>query len=188
MGDEQKIVSLYKEVKDIQNVIENAEIDLQIKKYIHEKCAKIDETYKDFMDNYLDFREISDNLYDGIYISDGSGKTIFVNKGYLRHTEIPKEKLIGRTVEEITEEGLYKGAVTMEVIKRKEPVNSLGKIMGNNKDVLVSGTPIFDDDGNVKLVVINNRDISNLKELEQINAKLNRDKQRADEEINYLRK
>ena len=97
-------------------------------------------------------------------------------------------KLIGRTVKEITEEGLYKGAVTMEVLERKEPVNSLGKILGNNKEVLVSGSPIFDEEGNVKLVVINNRDISDLKELEKINAKLNKDKKRAYEEINYLRK
>lgn len=188
MGEEQKIIRLYEELKDIYNLIENTEIDLEIKNSINEKYRKINEIYTDFMDNYLDFKEISDNLYDGIYISDGNGKTIFVNKAYLRNTEIPKEKLIGRTVKEITEEGLYKGAVTMEVLARKEPVNSLGKILANNKDVLVSGSPIFDDDGNVKLVVINNRDISDLKELEQINAKLNEDKQRATEEIKYLRK
>ena len=188
MGDEQKIVKLYKEFKDIQNIIESTEIDTKFKESINKKCHKIDVIYADFMDNYLDFKEISDNLYDGIYISDGTGKTIFVNKAYLRNTEIPEEKLIGRTVKEIAEEGLYKGAVTMEVIKRKEPVNSLGKILGNNKEVLVSGSPIFDEEGNVKLVVINNRDISDLKELEQINAKLNKDKERANEEINYLRK
>lgn len=188
MGDEQKVINLYNEIKDICNIIDNTEICAEVKKYVSEKIVKIDKIYSDFMDNYLDFREIADHLYDGIYISDGTGKTIFVNKAYLRNTEIPKEKLIGRTVKEITEEGLYKGAVTMEVIARKEPVNSLGKILVNNKDVLVSGSPIFDDEGNVKLVVINNRDISNLKELERINAKLNEDRQRANEEINYLRR
>lgn len=188
MGDEQKIINLFEEFKDIQTIIEVADINMEIKKSINEKYDKINEIYMDFMDNYLDFKEISDNLYDGIYIADGTGKTIFVNKAYLRNTEIPREKLIGRTVKEITEEGLYKGAVTMKVLERKEPVNSLGKILGNNKEVLVSGSPIFDEDGNVKLVVINNRDISDLKELEIINAKLNKDKKRADEEINYLRK
>ena len=188
MGDEQKIISLFKEFKDIQKIIEDADIDVGIKKYVNEKYDKINEIYTDFIDNYLDFKEISDNLYDGIYIADGTGKTIFVNKAYLRNTEIPMGKLIGRTVKEITEEGLYKGAVTMEVLERKEPVNSLGKILGNNKEVLVSGSPIFDEEGNVKLVVINNRDISDLKELEKINAKLNKDKKRAYEEINYLRK
>ena len=188
MDDKQKIISLYKEVKDIQNIIKNTEIDLEIKEFANKKYARIDEIYTDFMDNYLDFKEISNNLYDGIYISNGQGVTIFVNDAYVRNTGIKREQLIGRTVKEITEEGLYKGAVTMDIIEKKEPINSLGKSLVNNKDVLVSGTPIFDDEGNVKLVVINNRDISDLKELEQINAKLNKDKQRADEEINYLRK
>ena len=165
MGDEQKIINLYNEIKNIYNIIENTEIDLETKRTVDKKYKKINEIYTDFMDNYLDFKEISNNLYDGIYISNGQGVTIFVNDAYVRNTGIKREKLIGRTVKEITEEGLYKGAVTMEVIARREPVNSLGKILGNNKDVLVSGTPIFDDDGNIKLVVINNRDISNLKEL-----------------------
>ncbi len=31
MDDKQKIISLYKEVKDIQNIIKNTEIDLEIK-------------------------------------------------------------------------------------------------------------------------------------------------------------
>lgn len=188
MGDEQKIISLHKELKDLYKLIDSRETDGDTKKSAKEKFEKINEIYCDFMDNYLDFREISDNLYDGIYIADGNGKTIFVNKAYLKNTEIPKEKLIGRTVKEISEEGLYKGAVTMEVLARKKPVNSLGKIVGNNKDVLVSGSPIFDEEGNVKLVVINNRDISDLKELELINAKLNEDKQKADQELDYLRK
>lgn len=188
MDDKQKIISLYKEVKDIQNIIKNVEIDLKTKNYVNEKYNKIDEIYTDFMDNYLDFKEISNNLYDGIYISNGQGVTIFVNDAYVRNTGIKREQLIGRTVKEITEEGLYKGAVTMDIIEKKEPINSLGKSLVNNKDVLVSGTPIFDYEGNVKLVVINNRDISDLKELEQINAKLNKDKKRADEEINYLRR
>ena len=188
MGDEQKIISLYKELKNMYNIIESTEIDLEVKKFLNEKYNKINEMYDDFIDNYLDFKEISDNLYDGIYISDGTGKTIFVNKSYSKSTGIAKERIIGRNVKDISEEGLYKGAVTMEVIDRKEAVNSLGKSLVNNKEVLVSGSPIFDGDGNVKLVVINNRDISNLKELERINAKLNEDKQRANEEINYLRK
>ena len=39
----------------------------------------------------FDFREIGDHLYDGIYISDGSGKTIHVNKAYTRITGVRVE-------------------------------------------------------------------------------------------------
>lgn len=188
MGDEQKIKKLAKEIEEIYEIVDRERLNPRTKLIINEKYMNIKEIYKDFMDNYLDFIEISDNLYDGIYISDGKGKTLFVNEAYTRTTGITKDEVVGRTVKEISDEGkLYKGAVTMEVIEKKEVVNSLGKSFKNDKDLLVTGTPIFDEEGNVRLVVINNRDISGLKELEQKIAELQHDKLRASEEIKYLR-
>jgi len=188
MGDEQKIKKLAKEVEEIYKIVDRERLNPKTKFIINEKYSNIKEIYKDFMDNYLDFFEISDNLYDGIYISDGKGKTLFVNEAYTRTTGITKDEVVGRTVKEISDEGkLYKGAVTMEVIEKKEVINSLGKSFKNDKDLLVTGTPIFDEEKNVRLVVINNRDISGLKELEQKIAELQHDKLRASEEIKYLR-
>ncbi|MBP1927252.1 PAS domain S-box-containing protein [Sedimentibacter acidaminivorans] len=189
MGDELKIKKIVDDIDDIYNVIKTKELSFSEKILIDDKYSEIKDTYADFINNYLDFKEISDNLYDGMYISNGKGKTIYINKAYTKITGITKEEVIGRTVKEITEEGnLFKGAVTMEVIERKEGVNSLGKSLKNNKDLLVSGSPIFDQNGNIKLVVINNRDISDLKELELKIAELNDEKIKATEEIKFLRK
>lgn len=141
-----------------------------------------------FFNEYFDFQEIADNLFDGIYISDGKGKTLFINEAYTRITNIKKDEILGRNVQEILDEGrLYKGAVTLEVIKQKKKVNSIGKILKLNKDVLVSGSPIFDKNGNVELVVINNRDISELKELEYELENLRKNSLKVDEEIKFLR-
>nr|WP_300094404.1 sigma 54-interacting transcriptional regulator [Sedimentibacter sp.] len=189
MGEELKVKIIKQEIDEIYEIIENLNINQDAMGELQQKFHKVEETYHDFMDNYLDFIEISDHLYDGIYISDGTGKTIFVNDAYSRITGITKDEVVGRSVLEISREGrLYKGAVTMEVIKRKEMVNSLGKSLVNDKDLLVTGSPIFDENGEVRLVVINNRDISNLKELELKNAELQNDKQRANQEIEFLRK
>lgn len=189
MGDEIKIKNLMKQIEDIYNIISKAKLNQEDEDLINNKHTAVKEIYEDFIENYLDFKEISDNLYDGIYISDGKGKTIFVNKAYTRTTGISKEEVIGRTVKEISDEGkLYKGAVTMDVLKRKETVNSMGKSFRNGKDLLVTGSPILDENGNIKLVVINNRDISGLKELEYKIAELQNDKLKASEEIKYLRK
>jgi PAS domain S-box-containing protein len=189
MGDEQKIKNIMNEINDIMKLIEDGlEIAPDLSAELNERYGRIRDFYKDFMDNYLDFIEISDNLYDGIYISDGTGKTLFINKAYSKLTGITKEEIVGRTVKDISEEGkLYKGAVTMDVIERKEVVNSLGKGLKTNIDLLVTGTPIFDEEGNVRLVVINDRDISGLKDLEIKIAELQEHKMRASEEIKYLR-
>ena len=125
----------------------------------------------------LNFEEIANHLYDGIYISDGEGKTLFINKAYTRITGITPEMVLGRNVKEITEKYmLYKNAVTLKVIKEKKRVDSIGESLMNNQKMLITGNPIFDEQGNVKRVVINNRVFTDLeslmRQLENTNDKL----------------
>ncbi|MCY7007367.1 sigma 54-interacting transcriptional regulator [Fusobacterium simiae] len=134
----------------------------------------------------FDCLEILNNLYDGIYIVDGDGKTIFVNDAYCKITGIPREELIGKKVQEIQKKGLYKGSVTERVLKEKKVISSIGKSTITNKDILVTGTPIFDEKGKIKLIVINDRDISELKRLEIENIKYKEIQEKTDEKINFL--
>lgn len=188
MGEEKNVKKIISKIDELKKIIDKANIDYDLKVQIDKIYEGINETYKDFLENYLDFREIADHLYDGIYISDSEGNTIFVNNAYSRLTGISKEEVMGRNVKEISEEGkLYKRPVTMDVIERKEVVNSVGKSLKNNREFLVTGSPIFDEDGNLKLVVINDRDISELKELQHTITDLQYYKTIADEEIKYLR-
>lgn len=171
--------------KDIDRIFLEA---VEKNKNIKEKYKLIQEEYHEFLNNYFDFKEIADNLFDGIYISDGEGKTLFINEAYTRITGITKEEIIGKNVKDILAKGdIYKGAVTLDVIKEKKRINNIGKIVKLNKDVLVTGSPIFDANGKVELVVINNRDISELKELENKIEKLKKTSLKVDEEIKFLR-
>ena len=116
-----------------------------------------------FQAGYYDFREICDNLYDGIHITDGEGKVLFINQAYTRTTGIRPAEILGRKVADIEAEGvLYRGSVTEQVLKRRERVNSVAIILKLDKEVLVTGNPVFDGAGNIKLVVTNTRDFPEL--------------------------
>ena len=134
----------------------------------------------------FDCSEILNNLYDGIYIVDGDGKTIFVNDAYCKITGIPREELIGKKAQEIQKKGLYNGSVTERVLKEKKVISSIGKSTITNKDILVTGTPIFDENSKIKLIVINDRDISELKRLEIENMKYKEIQEKTDEKISFL--
>lgn len=143
----------------------------------------------------LDFREIGDHVNDGIYISDGNEKTLYVNKAYSRITGIKPDEVLGRYVSDLVKEGLYKFAVTPEVIKLKKQVNSIGESLRNGTKMLISGDPIFDEAGNVKIVVATNREITELlamqAELEASQKKIKaveEDKNKSLQEIEHLRK
>ena len=156
-----------------------------LRKALHEM-----EQAKDF-----DFREIGDHLYDGIYIADGNGKTLYVNKAYTRITGIEAEEIIDKYVSDCESACLYKNAVTPEVIKHKQQVNAMAESLRNGSKMLISGNPIFDEAGNVKKVVVVDRDITDLlimkSELEASQQKMKaveKDQYRANQEIEHLRK
>ena len=146
-------------------------------------------------EDLLDFREIGDHLYDGIYISDGSGKTLYVNKAYTRITGIHADEIVGRYVEELEKAGYYKNAVTPQVIKQKKQVNAMAESSRNGTKMLITGNPIFDEAGNVKKVVVIDREITDLlqmqAELEATQQKMQAveaDKNKNKQEIEHLRK
>lgn len=88
----------------------------------------------------LDFHQVCQNLYDGIHITDGEGRILFINDAYTRTTGIRPEQVLGRRVSEI--EGLlYQGSVTEQVLKTRQRVNSVATILALDKEVLVTGTP-----------------------------------------------
>ena len=137
----------------------------------------------------LDFREVCEHLYDGIHITDGEGKVLFINEAYTRTTGIRPEDVLGRRVSDIEAEGkLYRGSVTAQVLERRERVNSVATILGLNKEVLVTGTPVFGFDGAIKMVVTNTRDFPELKRLEQQLLTLTEESRKAHEELAYLRR
>ncbi len=143
----------------------------------------------------LDFREIGDHLYDGIYITDGQGKTLYVNEAYTRITGIRPEEVLGKYVDELLQAGVYLNAVTPEVLKQKKQVNAMGESLRNGTKMLITGSPVFDDEGNVKKVVIIDREITDLLQMkanleasqQQIKA-VEKDKIKSALEVEHLRK
>ena len=110
----------------------------------------------------LDFQEIGDHLYDGVYIADGSGMTLYVNKSYERITGLKAEEVVGRYVQDLLDEGVYSNAVTPEVLRLKKRVDSVGQSTRNGARMLITGNPIFDRNGNIKLVAVIEREITDI--------------------------
>lgn len=125
------------------------------------------ETYKS-INKELD--AIIESSYDGLYITDGQANTLRVNKAYERISGLRREDLIGCNMKELVEKGFINQSVSLEVLKRREPVTIMQEISSQNtkKKVIVTGNPIFDEGKNeIILVVTNVRDITELEELRE---------------------
>lgn len=109
---------------------------------------------------------IIESSFDGLWISDGEGRVLRINKASEKINEVKPSEVIGRNVRDLMKEGFYDKSVTLEVLEKKTTVSLLEKVRSGKK-ILVTGNPIFDGEGNVELVVVNERYIPYLNELEE---------------------
>ena len=107
---------------------------------------------------------IIESSYDGLYITDGSANTIRVNHSYERITGLKRQQLIGRNMNDLVRDRIFDHSVTLEVLEKQQQVTILQQIKGD-KQVMVTGTPICDQNDEIIFVVTNVRDITELNEL-----------------------
>ena len=113
---------------------------------------------------HRELEAIFESSEDGMYITDGSATTIRVNGAYERITGLSRHNLIGKTMEALIAEGVFDYSVTLEVLEKGRQVSLLQHVRGG-KQVMVTGTPIFNDQGEITLIVTNARDITELNQL-----------------------
>ncbi len=104
--------------------------------------------------------------YDGIWVTDPEGRCLDINEAYERITGIPAKVVIGRTMQELVGEGYFDQSVTLLVMKQLKSI-TINQTVKGKKRILVTGTPVFDDQGKLFRVVTNVRDITELVNLQE---------------------
>jgi PAS domain S-box-containing protein len=107
---------------------------------------------------------IIDSSYDGLWICDREGKVVRINHASEKINGIKADHIIGKKMEDLVREGLIDRSVTLEVLKARAAITIIQKLR-NGKQILVTGNPFFDDQGEISLVVVNERDITELDNL-----------------------
>lgn len=124
----------------------------------------------DFGLSEADWLEIVSFSFDGIYVADGDGTTLYVSPGCERNYGVPAEYLVGRNVRDIEREGIFRPSVVLRVIQAKKRITLLQETQ-SGKHLMATGNPIFDSAGNLHRVVCNSRDVTELIQLrEQLRA------------------
>jgi PAS domain S-box-containing protein len=109
---------------------------------------------------------IFSSTYDGLWILNGEGRVLRLNKAAERISGIEAKDVIGKSIREMMADKLFDRSVTLEVLKRKTQVTLIQTVKGKKK-VLLTGTPVFDDQHRIEFVVVNDRDITELNQLRE---------------------
>lgn len=143
-----------------------AELDMCLP-YLLSKKTKL---FEELSDNYTEIKSLKEELetiiessYDGIVVTDEVGKILKVNSAWVKmigYEEMAHEELVLG----MEEKGIIFPSATLLALQEKRRVSFIQN-SANGKKFLATGTPIFDNQGNINKVVTNIRDIDELNKL-----------------------
>ena len=152
--------------------------DIGEEKALSEQLDKLKETNSEL-------NEIIELSADGLVSVDHSGIILRLNKAYKRILGIKNENFIGKPAQLLVDKGYLPELVSAQVLKRHKPTNIMVTL--KNKDVLLTGRPVFNEQGRLVRVVANIRDLTKLNNLKNQLDKYHELANRYETEIHHLR-
>lgn len=129
---------------------------------------------------------IINSSYDGMFITDGQGNVLRLNKAYEQITGIKADEIIGKNMEKLVEENYYDQSVTLLVMRDKRSI-TINQVVKGDQKILVTGNPVFNEQGELVRVVTNVRDVTKLVALQDQLAKTQEQTLKYKTELSHLR-
>ena len=126
---------------------------------------------------------VFDNVYNGIYIVDGKGVTIRVNRAFEEMSGISNAEIAGRSLYDLVGANNYfTGSASLLVLERKAPATATYSTSTNRK-LLVKGRPIFGEAGEIRYIINTIWDLTVVHYNKEIDSDTARDQLLAEEDI-----
>lgn len=114
----------------------------------------------------LDLEAVFNTSYDMFYISDGKGITQRASRSTERLYGYSPEDLVGKSIYDLERSGVFQPSITRLVLERKEKVQVIQSTRLGGR-LMVVGTPVKDEQGNIVRVINFSRDITEEKRLQE---------------------
>ncbi|KKM11172.1 hypothetical protein SY88_09945 [Clostridiales bacterium PH28_bin88] len=112
-----------------------------------------------------ELNDVIDLSADGLVVSDSDGTLLRMNKAYEQIVGVKAQDFIGKPAAELKKCGVLPEVVTTRVLESGKQENLCLRIRG--REVLLTGRPIFDDEGKIFRVVATIRDLNELNMLKE---------------------
>lgn len=121
-------------------------------------------TINDF--NGEELKELLNYYYGNVLVTDGDGVLIYLNESAASSFGLTVDEIVGHTCYEMQREGYYDYSVAKEALEGKKSVISRYTTK-KGISVICCANPIFDENGNIKRLVVYTQDMNMLKNVMQ---------------------
>jgi len=108
---------------------------------------------------------IIDSSSDGLWICDSDANVIRINPASERINNIKAREVVGHNMHDLVNERIFDRSATLEVIRTGAVVNMLQQRLG--RKLITTGTPVFDASGHIMRVVVSERDITEIDNMQR---------------------
>jgi len=118
-----------------------------------------------------ELEDIIESSHDGLFITDGQGVILKVNSAWERIAGIQREFAIGKCAQDLVNQKWYTESSAMAAIREKKKVTIMLEMLKGEKigqKIMATAIPIWDENGKIKRVVANIRDITEIIYLKQL--------------------
>ncbi|MDR1251045.1 MAG: sigma 54-interacting transcriptional regulator, partial [Treponema sp.] len=116
--------------------------------------------------SFVKLYQILESFFDGIYITDGSANTIFINRSYEAITGLNRASMLGKNMQELQDARMIDQSGSLLALKTRTSA-TLEQKFSTGKHALITSTPFFDEQGNIEMVITNVRDVTELYRLKK---------------------
>jgi PAS domain S-box-containing protein len=134
----------------------------------------------------MELDAIINNSYDGIWVIDGNGVILKVNKTYEAFSGIKIEEVIGRNIRDLVKEGYFSDSAALHVLRERKPCTVIHDIK-TGKRAMVTAVPIFDENNDIWRIVSNVRDITEMIQLKEKLEQMELESKRYRHELEQLK-
>lgn len=123
-----------------------------------------------------------DNATDGMWIVSGTGVVQAINAASEKLNGVRARQVVGRNIRDLLGSGLMDRSATVEVLKRNREASFIQQVSPSGKHLHVTGMPTHDENGEISLVVVVEKDVTDLKHMRSTvkETRKARDKARAE--------
>ena len=141
--------------------------------------------YKLIKEHYDELLEILDCIKVGIYITDGNGNTVMLNKESEKTGGMTREELLGKNMRELIKIGYVEESSVLKVIKSHREENIIQNL-GDGGQLYITGVPLIKND-RLDLVVCTERDITEIINLRELLKEKEEIAEKYETELEYRR-
>lgn len=149
------------------------------------KGKKLRVSFSERLEKELD--AILEAIHDDIMITDHNGTVLNVSATFEEVYGIQKKKAVGMSVYDLERQGYFKPSITAIVLERGEKV-TMSQKNNNDRTIVVTATPVKDEQGNIRKVISFSRDVTDFLMLKEQYFELEHKMARYKEELGALRR